>query len=283
MTNSKSLFQGFIQRITIPEDTSEIESIALIALHEIFNLNRSDVLLNKSIDVTIEQTARMEEFLRRINSNEPIQHITGHAHFMGREFIVNRGVLIPRPETEELVMLALKHLQNIKSPRVLDIATGSGCIPISLSLEIKGSEIYGTDISDEALAIATKNKEHLQANVNFFKHDILLEEIRLADLDLITSNPPYIALSEKSAMQKQVVDFEPHLALFVPNDDPLIFYRVIAKKAFPILNSGGMLVVEINQRFGREVSEVLQRGGFQQVSIVKDISGNDRIVNGIKL
>lgn len=280
MTNSKLLLQDFMRQIRISEDASEIENIALISLEEIFGLTRSDLLLNKSIGVRDGQMARMNQFIERINACEPIQHIIGYAYFLGNRFIVNRNVLIPRPETEELVMLALKETHDKQSPKILDIATGSGCIPISLSLEKTEAIVYGTDVSIEALGVARENNDQLKGKVNFLKHDVLLDEITLTNFDLITSNPPYIALSEKSKMQQQVVDFEPHLALFVSDDDPLIFYRSIAKKSLPILNTGGVLMLEINQRFGREVGELLAGTGFKDVKIIKDISGNDRIAVG---
>jgi release factor glutamine methyltransferase len=193
---------------------------------------------------------------------------------------VNSAVLIPRPETEELIS-ELKSILRY-SASILDIGTGSGCISITLALELRGSKVFATDVSDQALSLSKENNTRLGATVQFLKHDILHEEIPFSGLDVIVSNPPYIVFSEKEQMQPNVVNFEPHLALFVPENDPLIFYKKIASKAYAALKAGGLLCVEINERFGGEVAKLFLDSGFEEIKIIRDLSGKERIVRGKK-
>jgi release factor glutamine methyltransferase len=165
--------------------------------------------------------------------------------------------------------------------KILDIGTGSGCIPVTLALEIANSVVQAIDISEAALTTARANATRLQAKVAFKKLDVIKQELPFADLDVVVSNPPYITKKEMLSMSKNVVSFEPHVALFVPDEDPLLFYRNIATKAKKILKPGGMIVVEISQHYGTEVKDLFKRAGFSDVSIVKDIPGKDRIVKGI--
>jgi release factor glutamine methyltransferase len=206
----------------------------------------------------------------------------GEAHFFGRSFRVNPNVLIPRPETEELILTTKKYLANKQNPKILDIGTGSGCIPVTLALEIKNSEIFATDISEAALKTASENASLLRANVNFIRHDILREKLPFTELDLIVSNPPYITEREKAGMEKNVLDHEPGIALFVPDENPLLFYNAIASKAFAALATGGLLLTEINELFGNETAKVFFENGFDQIEILKDINGKNRIVKGVR-
>jgi release factor glutamine methyltransferase len=185
--------------------------------------------------------------------------------------------LIPRNETEELVHLIIKENKK-EGMRILDIGTGSGCIPITLALEIKGSLVFGLDISEKALSVASQNATLLGAKVEFRKCDILNEEVPFKDLDIIVSNPPYVKISEKELMHDNVLKYEPHLALFVNDDDPLLFYRHIVHKAKKVLNSEGRLYFEINEALGTITSELLTGNGFKDVQIIKDINNRDRIV-----
>lgn len=284
MKNSKALFHDFVRQLTLPESGEEIRSLAHIVFDHVFALGRADVLADKVVPVSKEQQQRLEEIVQRINRHEPVQYVLGEAEFYGRTFAVNPSVLIPRPETEELVREALTYAQgsSSKTLKVMDIGTGSGCIPITFKLERTRAEVFATDVSAEALAVAAKNAEQLKADVRFIKNDVLREELPVQELDIVISNPPYIAASEKEQMQLNVVGFEPHLALFVPEEDPLVFYKTIVAKAFKALRPSGMLIVEINERFGKEVGLLFEASGFSEVSVMKDIGGKERIVRGIR-
>lgn len=215
----------------------------------------------------------------RLKTGEPIQYILGHGPFYGRDFKVSPATLIPRNETEELVHLIIK--ENPQSELViLDIGTGTGCIPITLKLELKTPLVFGTDVSEAALNLAAENAKKLHAKVEFFKNDILNETPNVPKLDILVSNPPYIRISEKSEMHRNVVDYEPHLALFVPNEDPLIFYQVIAEKGKKLLKTEGKIYFEINERLGNEVSSLLLGFNYQNVRVIKDLNDKDRIISG---
>jgi len=218
----------------------------------------------------------MEEILKRINSNEPIQYILQEAEFYGRLFYVDKNVLIPRPETELIVREVLKY----DPKRILDIGTGSGCIAVTLACELADATVMATDVSNGAIDVAHKNSLTFNTFVEFFNNDILNEELPVEEIDVIVSNPPYVAQSESSSMNPNVLDYEPHLALFVPDNDPLVFYRSIARQAKKILSRPGAVFVEINERFGNDVSLIFTEQGFQ-VEIIKDIDGKDRVARGL--
>ncbi|RAW02764.1 peptide chain release factor N(5)-glutamine methyltransferase [Pseudochryseolinea flava] len=282
MKNSKILFDDFIKEITLPESRDEITALAYLVFEAQFDLSRTDILLGKSIPADAFTTSKLSQIAQRINDHEPVQYILGKSLFYGRYFFVNPSVLIPRPETEELVHLILStHAKDERQLNILDIGTGSGCIPITLNLEHKHAKVSAIDISDQALATARRNAEWLNAVVNFMQCDILHEQPVLSDLDIVVSNPPYIAYEEKSAMHSNVVDHEPHLALFVDDKNPLLFYDVITDKSKLMLKTNGSLWFEINERFGKEVAQCMQRAGFVDVNIHKDASGKDRFVSGL--
>lgn len=215
----------------------------------------------------------------RLKTGEPIQYILGHGPFYGREFKVSPATLIPRNETEELVHLIIKENPQPKL-RILDIGTGTGCIPITLALEMQEPEVFGVDISEEALEIATFNAKKLKADVTFSKCDILLETPKLTGLDILVSNPPYIPIEEKKLMHQNVLDFEPHLALFVSDGDPLIFYKKIAETGMKLLKPFGKIYFEINERYGSHVADLLSESGYNKVRVIQDLNGKDRIVSG---
>jgi len=282
--NSKALFNDLVNALTIDESVDERQSIAHIVLENTLGLSRMDVFTEKEIEVTKASDSVVKNIIARINDHEPLQYIFGETEFYGRKFKVNSSVLIPRPETEELVALVKDHFQATGSvePVIIDIGTGSGCIAISLVLEIPGAKVSATDVSVEALETARNNAAALEANVNFLNTNILLDPIPLDGLDAVVSNPPYIPLSEKAAMKSNVTRFEPSLALFVADEDPIIFYRAIAGKAFKSLRAGGLLAVEINERFGSGVAKVLVSLGFINVQVLKDLFGKERIVKGLR-
>lgn len=286
--NSKTLFQELVSSIKTGQDTEEIQSMVCMLMENVWNISRTEMLGEKAIPYSAESLQKMSRMIRRLNDHEPVQYVLGEEYFYGRKFQVNPAVLIPRPETEVLIRVVLDYQratsQNNKmdsSVRILDIGTGSGCIPITLFLEITEAEVHATDISKAALTLAKQNAENLHAKIDFFEHNILQEEIEIKNPDVIVSNPPYVTEKEKGDMEKNVLDFEPHLALFVADDDPLVFYDSIVKKAKNVLSPGGLLAVEINAQFGKAVSQRFLRAGFKEVEIIKDIDGKERVVRGV--
>ncbi len=282
MINSKQLFLEFKNKLTLKEAVDEVEAIAYHVFDSVLELSRTDVLVGKEVEIKPEISKQLAEIISRVNQNEPIQYILEEAWFLGRKFYVNSNVLIPRPETEELVTLISEEYNN-RNFTLLDIGTGSGCIPISIKRECLKAKIYATDISEGALIVAKQNADTLHADVQFLHHDILIEEIPFDAFDVIVSNPPYVLENESASLRENVIKYEPHLALFTPDADPLKFYNVIAMKGFPVLKSGGKIFVEINQQFGKEVANLFMETGFANVKIKKDIFGKDRIVIGTKL
>ena len=306
MKNSKALFRYLVSRIH-SDDVEEINAMAYIVLEHLFSISRTDVLADKSVAMSPAAEEKMETILNRLNTGEPLQYVLGEAEFYGRTFKVRPGVLIPRPETEELVRLVVGELgarsqkpgagsqepgarsqepgvSSQKSNafvRVLDIGTGTGCIPVTLFLEMVGVEVFAVEVSETAIAVARENASRLNAKVDIVQLDILKDSLPWENLDVIVSNPPYIPWSEKVNMHRNVTDFEPELALFVSEEDPLIFYKAIARQASRALRRSGLLAVEINERFGEGVASVFREEGFQEVAIIKDIFGKERIVKGV--
>lgn len=234
------------------------------------------------LDTVEEQSfpVRLYEDFERLKSGEPIQYILGKAPFYGREFLVSPATLIPRNETEELVHLIIKENPQ-PGLKLLDIGTGTGCIPITLGLEMKNPEVFAVDISEEALQIARQNGDALAADMIFMNCDILSETPSVPQLDILVSNPPYIPELQKQEMHRNVLEFEPELALFVPDDDPLLFYRAIAKKGKQLLKPDGKLYFEINEEFGEEIDSLLSQLGYFDIQIIKDLNGKNRIAKGM--
>lgn len=289
MKNSKVLFQETEHSIIIRESKEEIQSIVYLVLANLLNLTRTEIIAGKMITYSDTSMRKMKEMIQRINNHEPVQYVLGEEFFFGRRFQVNPSVLIPRPETEELVrvVLAYKNLifqrDNVNAAlKILDIGTGSGCIPITLFHEIYNAEIYATDVSKAALAIAAHNAKNLLAKINWIEHDILTEKIPVGNLDIIVSNPPYVTKKEMGELAQNIVDYEPHLALLVSDEDPLIFYNVIVQQSGEVLRNNGLLAVEINERFGNEVTQLFLQAGFQEVKTMKDMAGKERVVCGLR-
>lgn len=224
--------------------------------------------------------AKAQAAIKRLLQHEPLQYVLGEASFYGREFIVSPEVLIPRPETEELVHLIIKTYEHQPGVKILDIGTGSGCIPITLAAELPNANVWALDVSAGALSIAGRNAEKLKVNVSWLHQDILLETpaVPSHSLDAVVSNPPYVLEGEKGLMRRNVLDFEPHLALFVPDHDPLLFYRRIAGIAPGLLKNGGKLFFEVNERYAAETEAMLLGKGYQNVAIVTDLAGKERMV-----
>lgn len=258
----------------------ELQNLTRIICCEFFGQDAIDYYLGKDIILSENEQAKLESILCRLKKNEPMQYIQGTAHFFGSVFQVAPGVLIPRPETEELVQLIID--ECVGTSRVLDIGTGSGCIAITLSKEMPDATITAWDVSGEALAIARRNNDSLSAGVVFLHQDIFSDVLPSGHFDVIVSNPPYIAEREKQAMEANVLDWEPGLALFVPDDDPLRFYRRIALLGQTLLVGQGRIYFEINRAYGEETARLLRELGYQDVRILKDMSDNDRIVTATR-
>jgi release factor glutamine methyltransferase len=274
--NSKELFRHMVSSITIKEPAGEIESIVYLVLHSLFGVRREHIMANK--ELTYDE-AELDDIIKRINSNEPIQYILQEAEFCGRLFFVDKNVLIPRPETELLVREVTDFVKD-KPARILDIGTGSGCIAVSLACELPNAVVMATDISNGAIDVAHKNSLTFNTYVEFFINNVLEESLPVTDIDVIVSNPPYVAKSEAVTMSPNVFEHEPHLALFVPDSDPLIFYKAIAEKKATGERRPRAIFVEINERFGNDVKSIFDKEGFR-TEIIKDIDNKDRIVKAI--
>lgn len=258
---------------------NEAGSITALLLDEIFGITRTDLIVNDSWEMTTNQKNKLESSLTRLKSHEPIQYVLGKADFYNRSFQVNQHVLIPRRETEELVDLIIKE-NDTPHLAILDIGTGSGCIPITLQLELKDAKVDTIDISEAAIEVAQGNAAKLNAEIGCVKMDALSEWTMANKYDIIVSNPPYVIISKKETMEQHVLAYEPHLALFVENDNPLLFYNVIIERAASLLFPNGKLYFEINEALGKEVKSKMEQKGFHNVRIIKDMQGKDRIVMG---
>ena len=255
----------------------EVACFSRIICCDVFGQSSVDFYLGKDISLSPKEEQKLADILQQLMKYCPIQYVLGEARFLGRTFHVAQGVLIPRPETEEMVEMMLREIP--KDARVLDIGTGSGCIAVTLSKELPHAKVEAWDISERALEIAKSNNEALNASVGFKLCDVLAYQSVAEDVyDVIVSNPPYIAEKEKCDMQPNVLDWEPDLALFVPDEDPLRFYRRIGEIGMSVLLQGGLLYFEINRAYGNDVVEMLQTQGYQHVRLEKDLSGNDRFV-----
>jgi release factor glutamine methyltransferase len=257
---------------------SEIEGFIRIIFDAVCGLSFTEQVIRKHEKISLTDFEKIKTIISRLKNFEPIQYILGETEFYGLKLVVNPSVLIPRPETEELVQWILKS-DLPENSTILDIGTGSGCIAIALKNQIKNAEVFGTDISENALEIARQNALKNNLGVDFFQVDILKwEQFKWNKFDVIVSNPPYIRESEKLQMHSNVLNFEPENALFVPDCDPLVFYRAIIIFAKNQLNKSGLLFFEINENLGSEIYEMLIDSGFTEIEIRKDINGKNRMV-----
>lgn len=255
----------------------EAANLSRIVCCEMLGQTTIDYYLGKDIILSSKEMQKLNGILARLLNFEPIQYIQGTARFLERSYHVAPGVLIPRPETEELVEVMLREIPS--DARILDIGTGSGCIAISLSKAFPNAKVTAWDVSEDALCIARRNNDDLQASVCFVKQDVLVWRGDGGQCyDVIVSNPPYITESEKQEMERNVLDWEPFSALFVPNNDPLLFYRRIGELGRMMLVDGGRLYFEINRAYGEATAMMLCGQGYTGIRILKDISGNDRFV-----
>lgn len=267
----------FIQELSAIYGQEETLSLYYWAMSE-KGFSKTDLILKENEEFVKEIENDLLAIINQLIAQKPLQYIFEKAYFFGYEFKVSPATLIPRTETEELVewILQILRSQPHKKWKILDIGTGSGCIPITLKKEFPNATIHTIDISAEAIAIAKENAQHLQADIHFIHQDILQTET-LETYDLIVSNPPYVRELEKAEIQKNVLEYEPHLALFVSNKDPLIFYRKITQLASKYLAENGYLFFEINQYLGKETVEMIQNY-FSAIELRKDLKGNERMV-----
>ncbi len=275
---SKDLFQQILSSLSDVYDERESMAIAKNYLADRLHIDRMKLSLNTEIAF---DESLLRHDLRQLVNGTPYQHVVGFTIFYGRKFLTNKHALIPRPETEELVDWIVKD-NEILTPMILDIGTGTGCIPISLKGEIPEASCTGVDVSEEALKVAKNNASKNEMVVDFSFLDILKEDLSGKEFDIIVSNPPYIPNADRALMHKNVLDYEPDIALFVDDRTPLVFYQAIAEKAIISLKKGGKLYFEIHENFGAEVCQLFSALGYSDIELRKDLQGKDRMVRGKK-
>ncbi|MFV8392702.1 peptide chain release factor N(5)-glutamine methyltransferase [Flavobacterium sp. LB2P6] len=272
----------FIQELTPIYDVGEAESFFYLILEDKHQLKRIDLALHPDLFFSQAEIVVWNSILEQLKQEIPVQYLLGKTSFYGLDFEVNENVLIPRPETEELVEWILSNyliIQKSKNLKILDIGTGSGCIAVSLAKNLPNATVFAIDVSEKALATAKKNAENNSVNVTFINQNILETEDLRQKFDIIVSNPPYVRNLEKEEIKKNVLDNEPHLALFVEDNDALIFYKKIAELAQKNLSENGQLYFEINQYLGKEMVDLLEKMNFATIELRKDIYGNDRMLS----
>ena len=277
----KRIVQIINERLSNHYPTGEVTALTRIIAIEILGISQTTYFLKDDVTLNAEQEALLDNAIERLKKQEPIQYILGYSHFCGLKFKVTPATLIPRPETSELVEWIAADNKG-KTVDILDIGTGSGCIAVSLAHMLPMSNVTAWDISPEALAVATENSRSNGTEVTFGQVDILAHEPLDEQFDIIVSNPPYIKEIEKENMEHNVLDWEPHTALFVPDSDPLLFYRTIANNGLTLLKPGGTLYFEINRAHGAETAEMLAKFGYKEIELRKDISGNDRMIKATR-
>ena len=279
-------YQQFWQSLTPLYDAGEAQAIVRTVLDVEYGMTLTDIICGKVNELSSDEERNLEEIITRLQNGEPVQYVLGEADFAGRTFHVEPGVLIPRPETAELCQWIEEDVSSLEADdtkQILDICTGSGCIAITLGLTIPNSEVTGWDISEDALRIAQGNVEMLKAgNVRIEYQDALMLPKAAETADIIVSNPPYICEKEKADMEKNVLEHEPSIALFVPDEDPLKFYRAIAEYASSALKSEGALYFEINPIYEKETREMLQSLGFKDIETKEDAFGKKRMMKAKK-
>ena len=282
MKTIKDVFLNFKQSLNLLYDATELEALTLFTVAEISDLSKAIVKAFPEHELSPQQIELLNTTIAELKTGKPIQYILGKTEFYGLPFKVNSSVLIPRPETEELVEWVISSVSSRRSEikNIVDIGTGSGCIAISLKKNIPGVNVSAIDISTEALETANENAKLNQVDINFIKADILNlnPEIEIPKSEIIISNPPYVTLYDKTKMHTNVTNFEPHTALFVPERDPLIFYKAIAKFAKTNLSPNGLLFLEINELYGNEIVLLLAGEGIKNIELRKDMSGRNRMV-----
>ena len=272
-------FKGyFSNRLSNIYPKTEIDTFFFLLIEEYLNFKRIDSVLKPDFDISEDIMILLENALTKLIKEEPIQYIIGKTEFFGLPFLVNKNTLIPRPETEELVEWILNEIDKTNSQKILDIGTGTGCIPISLAKKLSNVEVFAIDVSENALKIAKQNAALNNTKINFIETDILNTNTLPQSFNIIVSNPPYVRELEKVEIKNNVLENEPHLALFVEDNNPLIFYNKIANLAKHQLTKNGLLFFEINQYLGDETVLLLKQKGFSKIELRKDLFGNNRMI-----
>jgi release factor glutamine methyltransferase len=277
----KTLQNQLIEKLKSTYGEREASNLSNLLLDHFCEINRMAIAMDNASEVASTKLEDLEKAMDQLLINVPIQHIIGEVEFYGCRIKTDGRALIPRPETEELVDWICQE-NELDAPNILDIGTGTGCIPIALKKAIPGAHVKGVDISTKALALAQENAKINSVEVKFSELDVLKTDLPFQKLDIIVSNPPYIPIKEMDSMDSNVVDFEPKLALFVSDEDPLIFYRVIAEQAIQHLNLGGILYFEIHENFGQMLVTLMEEIGFTNVTLKQDLQGKDRMIQAQK-
>lgn len=278
----KALQEAYQKRLKPFYDKGEINSFFYLLSEAYLMKTRLDIALNPNEALNDDHIYLFQKALGQLAEEYPIQYIIGETEFMDLLFEVNEQVLIPRPETEELIRWVINTENNTKTKSILDIGTGSGCIPIILANYFPNAKVSSIDISEKAIQVAKRNATKNNVDINFLQHDILQIEVLEDIYDIIVSNPPYVRESEKSSMHNNVLKYEPEMALFVSDEDPLIFYKHIASLAIKSLSTDGVLYFEINQYLGSALCKHLEGIGFKNIELRKDIYGADRMIRAVK-
>jgi release factor glutamine methyltransferase len=282
MKTVKDVTIHFKQELNNVYDVLEIDALSLLVLTELLDKSKAQLKAFPETEIIKTQAERITQILTELKTGKPIQYILGHTEFYGLPFKVNPSVLIPRPETEELVQWILQSV-NTSVKNILDIGTGSGCIAVTLKKHLPNVKVYAMDISPTALQTARQNAELNQVEVDFIEADILnITDIDLPVFDIIVSNPPYVTQTDKARMHQNVTGFEPHTALFVPEEDPLLFYNAIADFAQKLLIGNGQLFFEINESYGEQTVNLLANKLFTNIELKKDLPGRDRMIRAEK-
>ena len=281
LVNAFHIFEEAQQKLSAGYDEQESGALTRWLMEDLLLIRKTDIALRTSFSPDPKKFDLFETALQRVRAGEPIQYVLGYTEFLGLRFHVAPGVLIPRPETEELVVKVSE--ENPKAKTILDIGTGSGCIAISLARQLAEARVIAWDVKEEALNIAKENALQLHAQVQFERVDVLQSWPSVPDEkpDVIVSNPPYIRESEKKQMRSNVLDHEPEVALFVPENDPLLFYRHISEKARRYLSPGGKLYFEINEGFEPEMVDLLQGLQYEQVEVTQDLQQKPRMLSAV--
>jgi release factor glutamine methyltransferase len=277
----KALQSQLIEKLKSTYGEREASNLSHLLLDHFCGINRMAIAMDNPAEIASIDLETLEKAIEHLLAHIPIQHIIGEVEFYGCRIKTDGRALIPRPETEELVDWICQE-NELDAPNILDIGTGTGCIPIALKKAIPGANVIAVDISTEAMALAQENAKINSVEVKFSELDVLKNDLPFQKLDIIVSNPPYIPIKEMQSMDSNVVDFEPKLALFVSDEDPLIFYRIIAEQAIQHLNLGGILYFEIHENFGQMLVTLMEEIGFTNVTLKQDLQGKDRMIQAQK-
>lgn len=275
------------EKLSVLYDDREADQLFFLVAEHQFNWKKSMLFADPKKRLSESEMLKFHFILKELITGKPVQYVLGETEFFGLPFLVNESVLIPRPETEELVQQAIDFAREnrLENPLILDACTGSGCIAVTMKQNLPHAEVMAFDVSEAALKTATKNAEMNKVDIAFSKFDLLQDnagEEYNTTFDLILSNPPYVPESDQAGMHSNVLDYEPAIALFVPDSDALIFYRLLLDKFYSLLSSGGLFLVEIHESLGVQTCELFLSKGFQQVEIIQDLQGKNRMIKAIK-